>query len=57
MNKLDKFIKDKSRSERLVVTSVNLERKQIEFIRRKRVNLSALIRSVIDALIRDDESQ
>lgn len=57
MIKLYKFTKDRTRSERLVVTSVNLERKQIDFIRKKRVNLSALVRSVIDSLIVDEEKQ
>lgn len=56
--RLNRYIKSKQTNEKteLKVTSVNLEARQLEFVRRKDLNLSMLIRDVIDRLIQDEDS-
>ena len=53
MTKLIKYIKAEPKD--LVVTSVNLERKQHEFIKVNRINLSELIRDTIQKMLDEVE--
>lgn len=54
MTKLNKYIKREPMD--LVVTSVNLERKHIDFIKVNKINLSELIRDTIKELIDKTEA-
>lgn len=55
--KLDRFIKDKTGEKvSMKTTSVNLEAKHMEFLKRKNLNLSALIREVLDGYMEDEEN-
>lgn len=58
MSKLDKYIKTKRTGEKELMhpTSVTLDKKQLEFLKRKDLNLSALVRDVIDRLILNEDS-
>lgn len=56
MKKLDKFIKNKQGEKvELTVTSINILKKHHDFIKEKNVNLSAMIRELIDQLIEEDK--
>jgi len=53
--KLDRFIKDKSGVKvSMSTTSVNLESRHMEFLKRRNLNLSAMVRELLDSLITDE---
>jgi hypothetical protein len=56
MKKINLSDYKKNRVDKLdsVTTGINLERKQLEFIQANNVNLSALVRDIIEALITED---
>lgn len=57
-NKLDRYIKTKNLDKtELVVTSLNLEKRQKEFLNRKNLNLSKIVRDHIDELMEYDSRQ
>ncbi len=54
MTKLDKYIKNKQGDKvPKVTTSINLELRHTEFLKRRNLNLSLIIRDYIDKLIRE----
>lgn len=54
MTKLNKYIKTPTR-ENVVITSVNIEKRHHEFIKKLNLNMSQLIRDYIDQLIKENE--
>ena len=53
---LKKFEKVKSR-EKIKTTSLNLTETQVNFIRRNRLNLSALVRDFLDRLMAEEKEK
>lgn len=53
-DKLDKYKKVKNETPPKVSTSVFLEKKQIEFIKKRSLNLSRLIRDFLEKLMRGE---
>lgn len=55
--KLDRFIKDKQGDKVLMkTTSVNLEQRQLDFLKRHNLNLSKIIRERLQELMEDQDS-
>lgn len=56
MIKLDRYIKTKNGIKvEMSVTSLNLEKRHLEFLKRKDLNLSAMVRDFIDSLIKENK--
>tara|TARA_R110000868_G_scaffold411564_2_gene705370 strand:+ start:1045 stop:1227 length:183 start_codon:yes stop_codon:yes gene_type:complete len=57
MKNLNKYLKNKEQDENhsTKTTSVNLELKQIDFLRAKNLNLSLMVRDLIDELMNQDK--
>jgi hypothetical protein len=56
MDKLLKFIKDKSTKKTPMVTlSVNLEKRHQDWLKAKSVNLSKLVRAIVDKAMRGED--
>lgn len=52
--KLERFIKDKSGDKTpMATTSVNLEKRQLDFLKLHNLNLSKIIREHLDSLIKE----
>jgi hypothetical protein len=52
VTKLNKYTKGARQN--LVVTSINIESKQMEFIKINKINLSLLVRDAIDQLVKEN---
>lgn len=57
MSRLLKYVRPKKSGLDLVVTSLNLERRQLEHVRAMGVNLSKLVREYLDELIAESEAR
>ena len=59
MRKIKVVLKDvqKQEAQDLKITSIKLRPEQLEFIKSKNINLSELIRTIIDDLIEQDERE
>ncbi len=55
MSKLDRFIKNKLGDKSpQVTTSVNIEARHLDFLRRHNLNLSGMVRDMLDSLLKEE---
>ncbi len=57
MTKLDKYTKRAPTKSSLKITAINIETKQWQFIKDKNLNLSQIVRDVIERLMADSEKE
>jgi hypothetical protein len=55
MDKLIKFLKRKEKRPPMVTLSVNLEKRHQAWLKEKSVNLSKLVRAIIDKAMREED--
>lgn len=55
--KLKKYVKVAPSKSELQTTSITLAKRHVDFVRKANLNLSHLIRDVIDQIIKDEESK
>lgn len=49
--KINKYIKNKSESVPMTTTTVNIKKTHLEFLKNKNLNLSAMVRDLIESAI------
>lgn len=57
MSALKKYVKDRPEKLDAVTTSVTLEKKHMEFLRRFNLNLSRMVRDYLDKLERENKDE
>jgi hypothetical protein len=55
--KLEKFVKVKVEREPMVTTSVMIEKRQLAFLHSRALNLSALVRNLLERLMKDSDAE